>query len=217
MKFITLTKLNENLKNFFSSIIKPYIDKEFIKVEADLEPNLESNHNVTINASNYTDPVEIIPEQGKDGMEKATVSITNIPKEPNLESNHSVTIDASSYTAPVEITPEQGKDGMEKATVSITNIPKETTVEPIEVYSWGYNKVITTTKVPGKVKHWYEPQKPGGAGSAYDAHPYPEESDYGVTAEVKNSFGELSFWINNSNQGKIDRNGDPILLYPNGQ
>lgn len=172
MKFITLTKLNENLRSFFSSIIKPYIDKEFTKVEADLEPNLESNH--------------------------------------------SVTIDASNYTAPVEITPEQGKDGMEKATVSIANIPKETTVEPIEVYSWGYNKVITTTKVPGKVGHWYEPQKPGGAGSAYDAHPYPDEYDY-VTGEIKSRFGELSFWINNSNQGKIDNNGEPILLYPNGQ
>lgn len=28
MKFITLNKLNENLRSFFNSIIKPYIDKE---------------------------------------------------------------------------------------------------------------------------------------------------------------------------------------------
>jgi len=31
MKFITLSKLNENLRSFFSSIIKPYIDKELAK------------------------------------------------------------------------------------------------------------------------------------------------------------------------------------------
>lgn len=212
MKFITLTKLNENLRSFFSSIIKPYIDKEFTKVEADLEPNLESNHSVTIDASSYAEPVEIIPEQGKDGMEKATVSIENIPKEPNLESNHNVTIDASSYTAPVEITPEQGKDGMEKATVSITNIPKETTVEPIEVYSWGFNRAVTTTKEKGKVKHWYETQR--NTNLSYQVH--TDEHDYD-TGEIKKSGGELTFWVNGSNIGRIDNSGYPVLLYPNGQ
>ena len=210
MKFITLTKLNENLKNFFSSIIKPYIDKEFTKVEADLEPNLESNHNVTINASNYTEPVEIMPEQGKDGMEKATVSITNIPKEPNLEFNHSVTIDASSYTAPVEITPEQGKDGMEKATVSIENIPKETTVEPIKVYSWGFNRAITTTKELGvPIKRWYEPLKPGVQNQAFIEH-----VEDGV---IKIYSGKPCFYAGNNNMGYMDNEEFCVSFYPNGQ
>ena len=31
MKFITLSKLNENLRSFFNNIIKPYIDKELAK------------------------------------------------------------------------------------------------------------------------------------------------------------------------------------------
>ena len=213
MKFITFTKLNENLRSFFSSIIKPYIDKEFTKVEADLEPNLESNHSVTIDASSYAAPVEIIPEQGKDGMEKATVSITNIPKEPNLESNHNVTINASNYTDPVEIMPEQGKDGMEKATVSITNIPKETTVEPIKVYSWGYDSAITTTKELGPVKRWYEPLKPGVQNSAFIEHVVTDGS-----CVIKNYSGKPCLFTDKSNKGGyMDNEELCVSFYPNGQ
>ena len=169
MKFITLTKLNENLRSFFSSIIKPYIDKEFTKVEADLEPNLESNHSVTINAS--------------------------------------------SYTAPVEIMPEQGKDGMEKATVSITNIPKETTVEPIKVYSWGYDSAITTTKELGPVKRWYEPLKPGVQNSAFIEHVVTDGS-----CVIKNYSGKLCLFTDKSNKGGyMDNEELCVSFYPNGQ
>lgn len=41
--------------------------------------NLEDNKEVTIDVSTYTEPVEIIPTQGKDGMKKATVTLSNIP------------------------------------------------------------------------------------------------------------------------------------------
>ena len=41
--------------------------------------DLEDNHQTTIDASTYTEPVEITPTAGKDGMKKATVTLSNIP------------------------------------------------------------------------------------------------------------------------------------------
>lgn len=41
--------------------------------------DLEDNKAATINVSTYTVPVEIIPTAGKDGMKKATVTLSNIP------------------------------------------------------------------------------------------------------------------------------------------
>lgn len=41
--------------------------------------DLENNKTATINASTYTAPVEITPSEGKDGMKKATVTLSNIP------------------------------------------------------------------------------------------------------------------------------------------
>lgn len=44
------------------------------------EPSdIESNKTATIDVSEYTEPVEITPTQGKDGMAKATVTLSNIP------------------------------------------------------------------------------------------------------------------------------------------
>lgn len=40
--------------------------------------DLENNKAVTIDASTYTDPVEIIPTEGKDGMKKVTVTLTGL-------------------------------------------------------------------------------------------------------------------------------------------
>ncbi len=40
---------------------------------------LETNKAKTINVSTYTAPVEITPTTGKDGMKKATVTLSNIP------------------------------------------------------------------------------------------------------------------------------------------
>ena len=41
--------------------------------------DLEDNHETTIDVSEYTEPVEITPTVGKDGMKKATVTLSNIP------------------------------------------------------------------------------------------------------------------------------------------
>lgn len=40
---------------------------------------LEDNKTATINVSAYTVPVEITPTAGKDGMKKATITLSNIP------------------------------------------------------------------------------------------------------------------------------------------
>ena len=40
---------------------------------------LEDNKAATINASTYTAPVEVTPTSGKDGMKKATITLSNIP------------------------------------------------------------------------------------------------------------------------------------------
>lgn len=39
---------------------------------------LEANKEVSIDVSNYSEPVEITPSSGKDGMEKTTITLTNI-------------------------------------------------------------------------------------------------------------------------------------------
>ena len=85
--------------------------------------DLEANHQTTVKVDEYTQPIEITPESGKDGMEKVTLTLTDIPSEADIEANKSATIDVSTYTEPVEITPTAGKDGMAKATVTLTNIP----------------------------------------------------------------------------------------------
>ena len=41
--------------------------------------NLEDNKTATIDVSTYTEPVEITPTRGKDGMKKATITLSNIP------------------------------------------------------------------------------------------------------------------------------------------
>lgn len=41
--------------------------------------DLENNHQTTIDVSTYTEPVEVVPEIGKDGMKKNTVTLSNIP------------------------------------------------------------------------------------------------------------------------------------------
>lgn len=41
--------------------------------------DLEDNHQTTIDVSTYNAPVEVTPTQGKDGMKKVTVSLSNMP------------------------------------------------------------------------------------------------------------------------------------------
>lgn len=46
--------------------------------------DLENNHQATIDVSTYTEPVEIEPVSGKDGMKKATITLSNIPGGTNV-------------------------------------------------------------------------------------------------------------------------------------
>lgn len=93
------------------------------------EETLQDNKTATIDASTYTEPVEITPASGKVAMKKATVTVSNIPV---IEANKAASIDVSAYTDPVEITPTEGKDGMAKATVTLSNIP----VAGATLYAW---------------------------------------------------------------------------------
>lgn len=41
--------------------------------------DIESNKAVAIDVSTYTEPIEITPTEGKDGMAKVTITLNNIP------------------------------------------------------------------------------------------------------------------------------------------
>ena len=81
--------------------------------------DLEDNKAATINVTTYSAPVEVTPTSGKDGMKKATITLSNIP---DIEAEKEVTIDASTYTEPVAITPTEGKDGVAKVVVTLTGV-----------------------------------------------------------------------------------------------
>lgn len=48
-------------------------------IEQGASAKLDKNKTATINVSTYTEPVEITPTAGKDGMKKTTVTLSNIP------------------------------------------------------------------------------------------------------------------------------------------
>ena len=54
--------------------------------------DLENNKTATIDVSTYTEPVEIEPTEGKDGMKKATVTLSNIPSGGSGESGFIITM-----------------------------------------------------------------------------------------------------------------------------
>jgi hypothetical protein len=59
------------------------VDVKQVAIKAGEIPSgadLEDNKTATIDVSTYTEPVEITPTAGKDGMKKATVTLTNIPQ-----------------------------------------------------------------------------------------------------------------------------------------
>lgn len=47
--------------------------------------DLEDNKAATIDVSTYTQPVEVTPTEGKDGMEKAIITLSNIPVVSDIE------------------------------------------------------------------------------------------------------------------------------------
>ena len=83
--------------------------------------DLEDNHETTIDVSTYTDPVEVTPAQGKDGMKKATITLENIPSGVELEDNKEITI---TENGTAEILPTEGKDGMKKVTATVNVFAK---------------------------------------------------------------------------------------------
>lgn len=81
--------------------------------------DLDNNKTATIDASTYTAPVEITPTAGKDGMKKATVTVSNIP---DVEAEKEVTVNVTEYTEPIEIVPTEGKDGIAKVILTLTGL-----------------------------------------------------------------------------------------------
>lgn len=74
------------------------------KYEVDIKTNgvvaeLEANKEVSIDVSQYSTPVEITPSSGKNGMEKTTVTLSNIPSGGVTVEPLSVTANGT-YTAP---------------------------------------------------------------------------------------------------------------------
>jgi len=65
---IKMLKLGENKEDAWANI-----------AEQGADAKLDNNKTATINVSTYTEPVEITPTEGKDGMKKATVTLSNIP------------------------------------------------------------------------------------------------------------------------------------------
>lgn len=55
------------------------MEKVVLNVQVPAGADLEANKAATIDVSAYTEPVEITPTAGKDGMAKATVTLDNIP------------------------------------------------------------------------------------------------------------------------------------------
>ena len=58
------------------------VDVKQVAIKAGEIPSgadLENNKAATIDVSTYTEPVEIEPTEGKDGMKKATITLSNIP------------------------------------------------------------------------------------------------------------------------------------------
>ena len=147
--FIKVEKLNNDEYN-----VSRFKDEEILPTEMD--DNIEQ----TIDASTYTTPVEILPT--KDGMKKATITISNIPTAYDLEANKSETINVITYSEPIEITPTSGKDAMQKTTITLSGIKQEqtkevnitgngtTTIEPDE------GKTLSSVTVNADVKKtWY--------------------------------------------------------------
>lgn len=93
---------------------------------------LDNNKTATINVSTYTEPVVITPTSGKDGMKKATITLSNIPSPSPATS---VTFyewkdDNDVVRATMSSTPEVGDNAYsisEGETILVITNPKEIT------------------------------------------------------------------------------------------
>lgn len=77
----TITDFRQDV-NGDIKMLKIGVDKEdaYANIIGQAEgADLDNNKTATINVSTYTQPVEITPTSGKDGMKKATITLSNIP------------------------------------------------------------------------------------------------------------------------------------------
>ena len=77
----TITDFRQDV-NGDIKMLKIGVDKEdaYANIIGQAEgADLENNKAKTINVSTYTEPVEVTPTAGKDGMKKATITLSNIP------------------------------------------------------------------------------------------------------------------------------------------
>ena len=129
------------------------MNKVFITTEVPV-PTVQENKAATIDVSNYTEPVEILPDE--DAMAKATVTLENIPvipetqtKEINITENGTTTVDPDSgkvlsrviINTDVPIIPET-----QEKTVNITENNVTQIVEPDSGYL--LNKVTVNAAIP---------------------------------------------------------------------
>lgn len=50
-------------------------------IEQGASAKLDNNKTATIDVSTYTEPIEVLPTEGKEGMKKATITLSNIPSQ----------------------------------------------------------------------------------------------------------------------------------------
>ena len=76
----TITDFRQDV-NGDIKMLKIGVDKEdaYANIIGQASADLENNKTATINVSTYTQPVEVTPTSGKDGMKKATITLSNIP------------------------------------------------------------------------------------------------------------------------------------------
>lgn len=107
-----------------------------IKVgEVPSEAELENNKAATIDVSAYTEPVEVSPSEGYDGMKKTTVTLSNIP-EAKEEQTKSVTITTNGDST---VEPDEGKV---LSSVSVTVNVTPSYPEFYAYYNDGLNQTI---------------------------------------------------------------------------
>lgn len=78
---------------------------------------LEDNKTATIDVSTYTEPVEIEPTEGKDGMKKATVTLSNIPSGGGATAYAWKANGASPVYFPISVAPIDKADYLEKCKI----------------------------------------------------------------------------------------------------
>ena len=83
------------------------------------DADLEDNKTATIDVSTYTEPVEIEPTEGKDGMKKVTITLSNIPSPSGSTTAYAWAsgVSAKYKFLPVSVAPADASEFLEKCAV----------------------------------------------------------------------------------------------------